>query len=356
RVISLRLAATALFALASTAFAAEEASLSSVEAWRPALAKVVKLYGTGGLAGLEAYQTGLLVNASGVILTPNTSVLEQGEVTVVLHDGRRFSGVVAGADPISELAVITIDAGDAALPCFEVDAATAATAGQSVLALANVFGIAAGEEPVTVMHGVIAAIAPRQAERRPFDPPAEPTVLLLDAVTSNPGAAGGAVVDRRGRLLGMLGPERRSRVTGAWLSYATPAAELAAPIERVLQGGRSVLMGSGPAAARIDLLKAFGFALTPDIVARTPPFVDYVETGSKAAEAGLVADDLVVTVAGVVTGSAAEVRRVLASRTGEGPVDVLVQRGERLIDLKIESTLPAQPAAGGERSRRAGRR
>lgn len=328
--------------MAASALGSDGVSANLAGAWRDSLSKVVKLYGAGGLAGLEAYQTGLLVGESGIVLTPNTSVLEQGEVTVVLNDGRRFSGVVAGADPVSDLAVVTIDTGESALPCFDLEAAPPATPGQSVRVLANVFGIATGDEPVTVMHAVVAAIAPMQAERRPFESSAEPTVLLLDAVTSNPGSAGGAVVDTRGRLIGMLGRERRSRVTGAWLSYATPAADLTAPLQRVLQG-QTTASAAGTPTPRIDLLERFGFTLTPDIVPRTPPYVDYVEPASPAAEAGLRVDDLLVSLGGVVTGSAAEARRVLATRRDQPMIELLVQRGDKLVDLTLEAA--ATPGA-----------
>ena len=78
--------------------------------------KVVKLYGAGGLRGLEAYQTGILVSAEGHIVTVMSTVLDSDEIDCVLDDGRRYRAKLAGVDPRRELAVITIAGED--LPFF----------------------------------------------------------------------------------------------------------------------------------------------------------------------------------------------------------------------------------------------
>ncbi|MEM8866582.1 MAG: PDZ domain-containing protein, partial [Planctomycetota bacterium] len=159
-------------------------------------------------------------------------------------------------------------------------------------------------------------------------------------VTSNPGAAGGAVVDREGRLIGMLGRELTSRVTGTWLNYAAPVASLRIPVERIMQGYSSA--GSSTTddlVPTIDLLMQFGFALTPDIVQRTPPYVDYVRDDSPASAAGLLPDDLIITANGLVTSSTAELRRNVARIAG-GNLTLLVKRGDEFLEFELA---PAEP-------------
>ena len=47
-------------------------------------------------------------------------------------------------------------------------------------------------------------------------------MLYLDTVTNNPGAAGGALLDRKGKLLGIIGKEFRNNQTDTWVNYAMP--------------------------------------------------------------------------------------------------------------------------------------
>ena len=56
--------------------------------------KIVKIFGAGGLRGLESYQTGFLVSSAGHVLTVWSYVLDTEVVTVVLDDGRKFQGQV----------------------------------------------------------------------------------------------------------------------------------------------------------------------------------------------------------------------------------------------------------------------
>src|SRR5262245_26110176 len=70
---------------------ASDGAASFVDVARRVQPKVVKLYGSGGLRGLEAYQSGLLISPDGYVLTVSSYVLDADEVTVVLDDGRRFS-------------------------------------------------------------------------------------------------------------------------------------------------------------------------------------------------------------------------------------------------------------------------
>ena len=61
---------------------------------------VVKLYGAGGIRGLESYQSGVLIGDGSLILTSWTTVLDVDKVRVVTFDGRRLDAEVLGVDPI----------------------------------------------------------------------------------------------------------------------------------------------------------------------------------------------------------------------------------------------------------------
>ena len=71
---------------------------------------LVKIYGSGGLKGLEAYQSGFLISADGYILTVWSYVLDDDEVICMLHDGQKLNAKLKGYDPQTEVALLKIPA------------------------------------------------------------------------------------------------------------------------------------------------------------------------------------------------------------------------------------------------------
>ena len=234
------------------------------------------------------------------------------KLTVVLDDGRHFAAKEVGVDQVAELAVLKLPVEDEALPAFDLAAAPPAQVGDRVLALSNLYNIAGGDEPVSVLQGVVAAIAPLEARRGGFQSNYHGTVYVLDAAANNPGAAGGALVNWNGQLVGLLGKELESRATGAWIHYALPIGEIAATVER-LRDGESIdePHDQAPPADALTLGE-LGMVLVPDVLARTPPYIDSVIADSPAARAGLRPDDLVVFVAGEPTASCKAVVELVA--------------------------------------------
>jgi serine protease Do len=268
-------------------------SLSSV--FQQVSPKIVKIYGAGGFRGLEAYQSGFLISADGCIVTAWSYVLDTEYVGVTLDDGRKFDAKLLGADPRLEVAVLKIDASD--LPHFNLSETPDLPAGARVLAFSNLFGVATGREPASVQHGIVAAKAPLEARRGTFDTPYHGVAYILDAMTNNPGAQGGALTDWQGRLAGMLGKELRNSQTNTWLNYAIPLAELRPTIDAIRSGKFVPASAASDAKPKHALTAALlGLVLIPDVLDRTPPFIERVLPDSPAAAAGLLPDDLIIFV------------------------------------------------------------
>lgn len=132
-------------------------STSPSDVLETTLAKVVKIYGSGGVHNLEGYGTGLLVSPGGHIVTVWSHLLDSGDVSVVLNDGRRFSAKFLRGDTVRDLAVLKIEGESVELPYFDLRTIADADPGTRVLAFSNMFKVASGDEPVSVVHGVIAA-------------------------------------------------------------------------------------------------------------------------------------------------------------------------------------------------------
>jgi S1-C subfamily serine protease len=298
--------------------------------------KMVKIYGAGGVRGLEAYQSGMLITGDGNVLTAWSYVLDSDDVTVVLDDGRRFTATLVGADPLTEIAILKLDAGKEQLPHFDFKQAAEADMGSRVLALSNLFGIATGDEPVSMLQGYVSAVAPLEARRGGFSANYRGDVYIVDAATNNPGASGGALVDSQGRLVGMLGKELRSELTGTWLNYALPVSAFGATAEAIIAG--DFTPPPLTEANRPDkplTLSALGLVLVPDVVTRTPPYVDHVVPNSPAAKAGLRPDDLVVMIDSHVVASRRQADEVIGRFEHDAEVRIAVLRDESLLEFPL---------------------
>lgn len=317
---------------------------------------VVKIYGAGGYRGLEAYQSGFLVSADGHVMTAMSTVLDSDEIDCVLDDGRRYEASLVGIDPRREMALLKIEAeglpfapldgamlgqGGAADQASEPSAAVAAmpagtalaAPGTRVYALSNLFGVAVGDERVSVQQGVLSAVVPLAARRGAYEAPYDGDVYLLDFTVNNPGSAGGLLVDVVGLPAGMLGKELRSTAAGIWLNYAIPLPEVAASFHDLI-AGRPPEMAATADTVPFDT-RQLGFLLVPDILEKTPPFVEAVIDGTPAAVSGLREDDLLVAVGSRSVTSCAAVAEEL-SRIDEGdPVRVSVIRDGWIVDAQL---------------------
>jgi len=299
--------------------------------------KIVKIFGAGGYHGLEAYQSGLLISPEGHVLTVFSYVLVTDEIGVILHDGHKFKARLLGADPRLEVAVLKIDATD--LPAFDLDAAPEADAGTRVLAFSNLFGVATGNEPVSVQQGTIAVRTDLDARRGTYQTPYRGPIYVLDVTTNNPGAAGGALVDRQGRLLGMLGKELRNAQNNTWLNYAIPIASMRQSVAEI-RAGKFVARDEGSKRdkpARSASLVQLGVVLVPDVLPRTPPYVDQIVPGSLADRAGLRPDDLVMLVGDHLVQSCKALSEEMEYVDFEDQVKLTVLRGQDLVEVTLRA-------------------
>jgi serine protease Do len=316
---------------APTAAAAEDidAALAEVQL------KIVKLYGAGGYQRLDAYGTGFLVSAGGHVVTSWGPLLDADPVTAVLSDGRRLNASLVGADPDWGLAVLKLAAGDAELPHFNLGEAVNVGPGDRILAFSNMFRVAAGDEPVSVMHGIVLAETPVSARRGRFDVNLDTAVYVLDAVTNNPGAAGGVIVTLDGRLAGMIGRELRSGDSETWLNYALPAAMIGSRVESMLSGEIAAAGANPRPSETVRRPVDIGLVMVPDVTVRTPAYTADVVPGSVAEAVGLRREDLIVFVNGSAVRSIRELTAALSAAEPGDELTLVVRREGRLETVRL---------------------
>jgi S1-C subfamily serine protease len=295
--------------------------------------KTVKLFGAGGM-GLESYQSGFFISPEGHILTVWSTVLDVADVIAVTSDGRRLEAQVIGVDPNLELAVLKTD--QPPPDYFSLDSSGVASPGDRVLAISNLFGIAAGREMSSIQKGVVMTVTELRARRGNFESVYQGPALIIDAMTNNPGAAGGALIDLRGQLLGLLGKELRDTSANIWINYALPVGQFQSSVERMIQGQMIVKTeATRKKSDRPASLAGLGIVLVPNVLTRTPAFVDLVVPDSPASKAGLQPDDLILFLDSQRISSQASLIEELSYLDRSDPIGFLVQRGTALIELVL---------------------
>ncbi len=297
---------------------------------------MVKIFGAGGIQRLQGYCSGFVVSPTGHIVTVWSHVLDEGEVTVVLDSGRKLKGKVVGAEPQLDLAVLKVDAED--LPFFDLDTQIGVAApGTRVLAFSNMFKVAAGNEPVTVLHGVIAAHSKLAGRRGVFDIAFPGSVYIVDAITNNSGGAGGVLTTRDGKLLAVIGKELRNAQSNTWTNYGMPLADLKTPIQDIIAGKYTPPVNPLEAPAGLARHKPldFGLVMIPDVVPRTPAYIEDVIPGSAAAAAGVKTEDLILFINGELIQSCRHLNEVFGKLEDGSTIDVVFRRDAKLQTVKL---------------------
>jgi Do/DeqQ family serine protease len=228
--------------------------------------------------------SGVLVDASGLVVT-NYHVIEgASEVKIALADKREFSADIVLKDQRSDLAVLHIKGANERFPTLEFANSDELQVGDVVLAIGDPFGV--GQ---TVTHGIVSALARTQVGITDYQ-----FFIQTDAAI-NPGNSGGALVDVNGRLVG-INSAIYSRSGGSQgIGFAIPA-----NMVRVVVASAE----SGSGAVKRPWLGAKLQEVTPEIAESlglkrpSGALVANVAADGPAAKAGIKTGDLIVTVDG----------------------------------------------------------
>lgn len=165
--------------------------------------------------------SGIIIDAAnGTILTTHHLVDGAEDITITLADARRLSGRMVGSDPVSDIAVIQVEARD--LVAVPLGNSNALRVGDYVVAIGNPFGLAQ-----TATLGIVSGIGARN--------PAEPDgpFIQTDAAI-NPGNSGGALVNVRGELVGINDSLIGSAVSNSGIGFAIPVSRAKQAADRLL--------------------------------------------------------------------------------------------------------------------------
>ncbi len=231
--------------------------------------------------------SGVIIDPDGYILTNEHVVANADEIEVRLPDGRKFVGVVTGADRHLDLAVVKIKADH--LPVAKLGNSDQVRTGEWVIAIGNPFGHLMADPQPTVTVGVVSALhraLPNALSRETY----YGDLIQTDAAI-NQGNSGGPLVNIKGEVIGINAAILSPSGTSAGLGFAIPT-NLAQVVLNSLKRGEDPSYGwVGVWIQPIteEVAQQLGLKNTKGVL------IYKVEPKSPAAHAGLKPGDVILT-------------------------------------------------------------
>lgn len=279
---------------------------------------------------LTGVGSGFVIEPDGYIIT-NAHVVDGAHtISVKFNDKREMSARVIGVDPLSDIALIKVDAKD--LPTVKIGRADTLSVGQWVLAIGSPFGF-----EQSASQGIVSALG-RSLPGDAYVP------FVQTDVPINPGNSGGPLIDLAGRVVG-VNAQIFSRSGGfQGISFAIPV-DVAMQVAQQLKTDGKVTRGwLGIGIQEVTQALAGSFKLDHP----TGALVASVTPGSPAAVAGIKPGDVIRSYDGKSIVSASDLPpRVAVTPVGHTAALAIWRNGHALgVDVPI-ARLPDQMAHRG---------
>lgn len=271
--------------------------------------------------------SGVIYDASGLILTNEHVVSGQKTAKVRLESGELLTAQVAGSDSRVDLAVLKIDA-KRELPAATLGRAEDVKVGQFVFAFGHPFGV--GEDPQpTMTQGHVSAMG--RTLRPRGDHRALMNLIQTDAAI-NPGNSGGPLVNLRGEVIGINVAIFTQSKGSQGIAFAVPMDDRSKSIIKTLSVGKTVERGAIGVQAKDldpDLANKLG------VKALSGVLVDGIRKGGAADKAGLKQGDVLVAIDGKKPKTAYELRIIVEALAPGKPVGLDVVRDGKPLKLTL---------------------
>lgn len=263
--------------------------------------------------------SGVIIDASeGYVVTNNHVIADAEKIIVTLEDGREFDAKLVGTDKESDIALLEIEPDD--LTEVKLANSDALRVGDFAVAIGNPFGLSH-----TVTSGIVSALGRSGLNIEGYE-----DFIQTDAAI-NQGNSGGALVNLRGELIGINTAILGASGGNVGIGFAIPSNMMKSLVDQIVEFGQVRRGSLGIQGRTLDagIAKAQGFDV------KQGAYVAQVVKDSAASEAGIQANDVIVSVNGDDIQSFAELASKIAT-IGEGrTVKVGVYREGKVRTIKV---------------------
>ena len=266
--------------------------------------------------------TGVVLTADGYIVTNCHVVEDAREITVQLSDDRTFSARLIGADSISDLAVLHIQADD--LTPAEFGDSANLQVGEQVVAIGDPLGI---ELRGTMTDGIISAI------NRDITVEGRTMTLIQTNAALNSGNSGGPLINRYGQVIGINTMKISAFTDDAGvegLGFAIPSATMKDIVDQLIENG--YVSGRPTLGLSCEVLSSMyrHYYRLPDGL-----YINAVEKNSPAAKAGIAQGDVLISINGTAVTDLDTYNGILYSQQVGDTVTLVIYRSGREYTVKL---------------------
>jgi serine protease Do len=272
----------------------------------------------------EGAGSGVIISTDGYIITNNHVVDEAKEdgITVILSDKKEYKAKLIGKDPLTDLAVIKVEANN--LPVAHIGNSDEVAIGEMVIAVGNPLGLNS-----TVTSGIVSAIG-RGALGLNRDRYAVENFIQTDAAI-NPGNSGGGLFNLRGSLIGIN--SAIATRTGGYMGYgfAIPSNLMKAVALDIIEDGKVDRGYIGISLRPVDEVSAKSLKLDKVVGA----LVDDIIKDSPAEKAGIEPGDVILELDGKPVNSSNDLQSLVAQRRAGDKVNLKIWREGKSITKSV---------------------
>jgi len=296
----------------------------------------------------SAVGSGFIISADGYVVTNNHVIANATEIKVILSDGTTLPAKLVGKDPRADLAVLKVDT-QLKLTPITWGKSENVRLGDGVIAIGNPFGLGG-----TVTTGIISA-QHRHLSNFGGIPGSSFVDFLQTDAAINKGNSGGPLFNMKGEVIGINTAIYSRQGTNVGIAFSIPSDLAIGIIDQLKKYGKTARGWLGVQIKEVDedVAKALG------LKSRNGAVVVNAVPGGPAAQAGILAGDVIIRfdgksvpndkrlpqiVAGTEVGKAVDV--VLVRKGQEMTVKVTLGELEKSADAKTDEKTPGTPAPG----------
>ena len=273
--------------------------------------------------------SGVIMTNDGYIITNNHVVENASEVEVLLNDNRTFIATIEGTDPTTDIAVLKIEAEN--LQTVEFGNSDNVEIGEWVLAVGSPF-----EFRSTVTAGIVSAKARNIGILRDRNN-LQIEAFIQHQAPVNPGNSGGALVNLKGKLIGINSAIATPTGTFAGYSFAIPSNLVEKVYKDLVEYGvvQRALLGITILDVNAEL------AEEKDLTVLTGVLIDRVNSGGAADDAGLESGDVIIEINGVEIKNISNLQeQVAVNRPGDKILVTYIRDGKtKSVNATLKNTL-----------------